>query len=71
MLVKRFNQVLLAKFLSALVTGFGDPICVKRKHVPGIKLLLSHGAIPLSEQSQQRAGGLEPIHLAVAFYQET
>src|SRR5579863_2840870 len=71
MLLKRFNQAALAEFLSSLVTGFGDPIGVKRKHVPGKKLLLPHRAIPLSEQSEQRAGGLEPIHLAVASYQET
>lgn len=71
MLLKRFNQAPLAKFLSSLVTGFGDAISVKRKHVPGRKLLLPHRAIPLSEQSEQRAGGLEPIHLAVASYQET
>ena len=71
MLLKRFNQAALAKFLSLLVTGFGDAIGVKRKHVPGRKLLLPHRAIPLSEQSEQRAGGLEPIHLAVASYQQT
>jgi hypothetical protein len=71
MLLKRFNQVPLAEFFSSLVTGFGDPIGVERKHVPGKKLLLPHRAIPLSEQSEQRAGGLEPIHLAIASYQET
>ena len=71
MLLKRFNQAPLAKFLSLLVTGFGDPISVKRKHVPGKEFLLPHRAIPLSEQPEQRAGGLEPIHLAVASYQET
>src|SRR5258708_35259606 len=66
MLLKRFNQAALAKFLSLLVTGFSDPIGVKRKHVAGKKLLLPHRAIPLAEQSEQHAGGLEPIHLAVA-----
>ena len=71
MLLNRFHQELLAKFLSAFVTGFGDPISVKRKHVAGRKLLLPHRAIPLSEQSKQRAGGLKPVHLAVASYQET
>ena len=40
MLLKRFNQAPLAKFLSLLVTGFGDPISVKRKHVPGKEFLL-------------------------------
>jgi hypothetical protein len=71
MLLKRFNQAPLAKFLASLVTGFGDPVGVKRKHVPGRKLLLPHRAIPLSEQSEERAGGLEPIHFAVASDQET
>ena len=66
MLLKRFNQAALAKFLSSLVTGFGDAIGVKRKHVPGRKLLLPHRAIPLSEQPEQRAGGLESIDPAVA-----
>src|SRR4029077_18876254 len=71
MLLKRFNQAALAKLLSSPVTGFGDSISVKRKHVPGRKLPLPHRAIPLSEQPEQRAGGLEPIHSAVASYQET
>ena len=35
MSLKRFNQAPLAKFLSSLITGFGDAISVKRKHVPG------------------------------------
>src|SRR5271170_370322 len=61
MLLKRFNQALLAKFLSSLVTGFGDAISVKRKHVPGREPLLPHRAIPLSEQPEQCAGGFEPI----------
>ena len=38
MLLKRFNQTPLAKFLSSLVTGFGDAIGVERKHVPGKEL---------------------------------
>lgn len=71
MLPKRLNQATLAKFLALLVTGFGDPVSVERKHVPGRKFLLPHRAIPLSEQAEQRAGGLDPIHLAVASYQET
>src|SRR5580693_5879417 len=71
MLLKRFNQALLAKFLSSLVTGFGDAIGVKREHVPGRKLQLPHRAIPFSEQPEQRAGGLEPIDSAVTSYQET
>ena len=71
MLLKRFNQVALAKFLSLLVTGFGDAIRVERKHIPGRKLLLPHRAIPLSEQPEQRAGGIEAIHPAVASYQQT
>src|SRR6478752_6885862 len=71
MLLKRFNQTALAKFLSLLVTGFGDAIGVERKHVPRRKLLLPHRAIPLSEHSEQCAGGLEPIYLAVASYQQT
>ena len=71
MLLKRFNQALLAKFLSSLVTGFGDAISVKRKHVPGREPLLPHRAIPVSEQPEQCAGGLEPIDPAVASYQET
>ena len=41
-LLKRFNQASLAKFLALLVAGFGDPIRVKRQHVPGKKLLLPH-----------------------------
>ena len=71
MLLKRFNQAPLAKFLSSLVTGFGDAIRVKRKDVPGREFLFPHRAIPLSEQPEQRAGGLEPIDPAVASYQET
>ena len=71
MLLKRFNQALLAKFLSLVVTGFGDAIRVKRKHVPGGEPLLADRAIPLSEQTEQRAGRLEPIDPAVASYQET
>jgi hypothetical protein len=35
MLVKRFNQALLGKFLSALVAALCDAVRVKRKHVPG------------------------------------
>jgi hypothetical protein len=70
MLLKRFNQALLAKFLSSVVTGFGDAIGVKRKHVPRRKPLFAHRAIPLSEQPEQHAGGVEPIHLAVASYQQ-
>ena len=46
MLLKRFNQAPLAKFLSSLVTGFGDAISVKRKHVPGREL-----AAPASSNS--------------------
>src|ERR1700694_3772644 len=62
MLLKRFNQAPLAKFLSPLFPAFGDPISIKRNHDPGRELLLPHRAIPLSEQPEQRAGGLEPIH---------
>ena len=71
MLLERFDQAPLAKFLSSFVTGFCDAIGVKREHVSGRKLLLPHRAIPLSEQPEQRAGGLEPIDPAVASYQET
>src|SRR5215475_5150100 len=53
MLLKRFNQAALAKFLSSLVSGFSDAIGVKRKHVPGRELLLPHRAIPLAEQPEQ------------------
>lgn len=42
MLLKRFNQAALAKFLTLLVAGLGDPIGVKRKHIPRRKLLLPH-----------------------------
>src|ERR1700757_1083436 len=56
MLLQRFNQALLAKFLSVLVTGFGDAIGVKHENVAGREPLLSHRAIPLSEQPEQRAG---------------
>ena len=66
MLLKRFNQALLAKFISLLVTGFGDSIGVKREHVPGKKLMLLYRAFPVSKQSKQCAGGIEPVHLAVA-----
>src|SRR5277367_7202711 len=38
--LQRLHQAALAKFFSVLVTGFGDAIGVKRKHVPGEKLLL-------------------------------
>ena len=71
MLLKRFNQALLAKLLSSFVTGFGDAIGVKGKHIPGREALLPHRAIPLSEQAEQRASGFEPIDRAVASYQET
>ena len=70
MLLQRFNQAALAKFLSSLVIGFGDSIRVKRKHVPRRELVLLHREIPLSEQPKQRAGGLKPIHTAVASYQQ-
>jgi CRP-like cAMP-binding protein len=42
MLLKRFNEAALAKFLSLLVAGFGDAIGVQRKHVTGKKILLPH-----------------------------
>src|ERR1700689_1329435 len=66
MLLKRFDQAPLAKFLSSLVTRFGNAISVKRKHVPGREPLLPHRTIPVSKQPEQHTGGLEPINVAVA-----
>ena len=53
---QRFHQPLLAKFFAAFVTGFGDAIRVKRKHIARRDSLLPQRAIPSFEQTQQRAG---------------
>ena len=37
MVLQRFNQAALAKFLSVLVAGFGDAVGVKGKHVPRVE----------------------------------
>ena len=70
MLLEGFDQTLLAKFVALLVAGLSDAIGVERKHVSGRELVLAHGAIPFSEEPEQRAGGIEAIHFAVASYQE-
>src|SRR5437588_10162642 len=66
MLPQRLNQKPLTKFLSSIVTGFGDAIRVECKHVAGKELLLPHGAIPFLEESQQRAGRLKLLNVPVS-----
>ncbi len=70
MLPQRFNQAPFAKFFSVLVTGFGDAIRIKRKHVARTEFLLPHGAIPLSEQTQAACWSNQAAHVTVGSQQK-
>src|SRR5260370_24612294 len=57
-----FDQATLAEFLSGCVRGFRHSIGVERKHVAGEDPTLSHGAIPVRKDPQERSGGFQLPH---------
>src|SRR2546425_6162020 len=63
---QRFDQTLLSEFLFGIVKGFSYPVSVERQRVSGEEWGFRYGAIPLFEEPQYRARGLEPFNGVIA-----
>lgn len=55
-----FDEAPLAEFFAPVVERFGDAIRIKREGVSGKKTVLPNATVPLSEETQHRAGGIQP-----------
>src|SRR5438552_3101665 len=66
MLPQRVYQAQFPEFLPGIVERLRDAVCVEHQGVAGVELALGHRAVPVREDSYNRAGGIEPLQRVVA-----
>src|SRR5262245_15410711 len=67
---QRFDQPLFTEFFSRSVEGLGNPVGVEGECVSRLEVALGNGALPLSEQAEHGAGGIEPDQCAIGTKEE-
>ena len=63
---QRLDQAVLTKFPALIVQRFGDAVCVEHQCVSREELSFLYRAVPISEEPQYGAGGIEPFKGVIA-----
>src|SRR5882724_13227750 len=69
--LQRLGQALLSKFFSRRVEGFCDAVGVKSNRISAHETAFPDAAVPVFEESEHGAGGVQPFQSVIAAKHET